>query len=159
MEAYTNLLRMWPDAGLRQALAGLVEVMLTRVVNPATGHLGLFFADDWTLRSDQISYGHDIEAAWLLIFGELHSPAQLARFSAMLTENEMIHEGMRHFFEGFPPGSHPMAALSAMSARTPTRNGGRRPRRSSASSTPARFPARNASSPPRCARGSSSRPA
>jgi citrate synthase len=26
----------------------------------------------------------------------------------------MIHEGMRHFFEGFPPGSHPMAVLSAM---------------------------------------------
>ncbi len=66
MEAYTNLLRAWPDAGLRQALANLVEIMLTRVVDPATGHLGLFFANDWTLRSDKISYGHDIEAAWLL---------------------------------------------------------------------------------------------
>jgi mannobiose 2-epimerase len=35
-------------------------------VNPRTGHLGLFFAADWTLRSDRVSYGHDIEAAWLL---------------------------------------------------------------------------------------------
>jgi mannobiose 2-epimerase len=30
------------------------------------GHLGLFFGADWELHSDRISYGHDIEAAWLL---------------------------------------------------------------------------------------------
>lgn len=65
MEAYTNLLRVWPDAGVRQALATLVDTMLTRVVNPQTHHLGLFFAHDWSLQSDKISYGHDIEAAWL----------------------------------------------------------------------------------------------
>ena len=66
MEAYTNLLRVWPDAGLNRALTELVEVMLNRVVNFATSHLGLFFANDWTVNSDKLSYGHDIEAAWLL---------------------------------------------------------------------------------------------
>lgn len=85
MEAYTNLLRVWPDAGLRRALIELVELMLTRVVNPMTGHLGLFFANDWALRSDKISYGHDIEAAWLLteaanVLGE---PALTARIQAL----------------------------------------------------------------------------
>jgi len=66
MEAYTRLLGAWPDPGLRRALAGLVDIMLSRIVNPATGHLGLFFSEDWTPRSDRVSYGHDIEAAWLL---------------------------------------------------------------------------------------------
>jgi mannobiose 2-epimerase len=66
MEAYTRLLIAWPDPGLRQALRELVEIMLARIVDPATGHLGLFFAADWTPRYDRISYGHDIEAAWLL---------------------------------------------------------------------------------------------
>jgi cellobiose epimerase len=66
MEAYTRLLIAWPDAGLRRVLAELVETMLSRIVDPATGHLGLFFAEDWTPRYDRISYGHDIEAAWLL---------------------------------------------------------------------------------------------
>jgi mannobiose 2-epimerase len=66
MEAYTNLLRVWPDEGLRRAQHELLDIMLTRIVNPATGHLGLFFAEDWSPRSDRISYGHDIEAAWLL---------------------------------------------------------------------------------------------
>jgi mannobiose 2-epimerase len=65
MEAYTNLLRVWPDPTLRRAQLDLIEVMLTKIVNPTTAHLGLFFANDWTLRSDKISYGHDIEAAWL----------------------------------------------------------------------------------------------
>ena len=55
-----------------------------------------------------------VEVAWLLIFGELPTPAELAKFSAMLTSHELLHEGMRHHFEGFPPQGHPMAMLSAM---------------------------------------------
>jgi citrate synthase len=55
-----------------------------------------------------------IETAYLLIYGELPSRAQLAEFSELLTENEMLHEGMRFHFESFPPTAHPMAILSAM---------------------------------------------
>lgn len=66
MEAYTRLLQVWPDPGLRLALRELVELMLTRIVDPRTAHLGLFFTRDWQRTSDRISYGHDIEAAWLL---------------------------------------------------------------------------------------------
>lgn len=65
LEAYTNLLRVWPDAALQQSLTTLLEIMLTRIVDARTGHLGLFFAEDWTLRSNKISYGHNIEASWL----------------------------------------------------------------------------------------------
>ena len=66
MEAYTRLLTVWPDAGLREALRDLVGLMLTRIVDARTGHLGLFFTTDWRPTSARISYGHDIEAAWLL---------------------------------------------------------------------------------------------
>ena len=55
-----------------------------------------------------------IETAYLLIYGELPTSAQLTEFSGLLTENEMLHEGMRHHFEGFPPTAHPMAILSSM---------------------------------------------
>ena len=55
-----------------------------------------------------------VEVAWLLIWGELPTPAQLERFDAQLTEQGLLHEGMRHHFEGFPPHGHPMAMLSAM---------------------------------------------
>ena len=85
MEAYTNLLRRWPDAGLRHALTELVETMLTRVVNSVTSHLGLFFANDWTVTSNRISYGHDIEAAWLLTDAAvvLANPALIARIQPL----------------------------------------------------------------------------
>jgi mannobiose 2-epimerase len=81
MEAYTRLLTVWPDPALRARLAELVNLMLAHVVNPATGHLGLFFAEDWTLRNDRISYGHDIEAAWLLTWAAdvLQDPGLAAR--------------------------------------------------------------------------------
>ena len=66
LEAYTNLLRAWPDPGLRADLGQLVEVMTQRIINPADHHLGLFFNEDWSPRTDRISFGHDIEASWLL---------------------------------------------------------------------------------------------
>jgi len=55
-----------------------------------------------------------IETAYLIIYGHLPSRAELSEFSDLLTENQMLHEGMRHHFEGFPPTAHPMAILSAM---------------------------------------------
>ncbi len=55
-----------------------------------------------------------IETAWLLIWGELPKEAQLRRFRALLTEHELIHEGLHHHYDGFPSTAAPMAILSAM---------------------------------------------
>jgi len=112
MEAYTRLLEAWPDAGLRRALAALVEVMLGRIVNPGTGHLGLFFSEDWTPRSDRVSYGHDIEAAWLLTRAAevLKDPALSARIEplavkiAEVTLAEGVDSDGGVFNEGGPGG-------------------------------------------------------
>ena len=65
LEGYTALYRVWKDAGLRAQLQGLVGIFLDRIVRP-DGHLGLFFDERWRLQSDTVSYGHDIEASWLL---------------------------------------------------------------------------------------------
>jgi citrate synthase len=55
-----------------------------------------------------------IETAYLIIFGELPTQQQLADFRRVLTDNEFLHEDLRHHFEGFPPNAPPMAVLSAM---------------------------------------------
>jgi citrate synthase len=57
-----------------------------------------------------------IEVSYLLIYGELPSKEQLAQFSTLLTQHSMIHEDMRHFFEGFSRQAHPMVILSTMVA-------------------------------------------
>ena len=55
-----------------------------------------------------------IEAAWLIIWGELPTEKQLREFRDLLTEHELIHEGLKHHFDGFPAAAPPMAILSAM---------------------------------------------
>ena len=55
-----------------------------------------------------------IEVAYLLINGELPKKDQLENFTNRISLHSMIHEDMRHFFEGFSQNSHPMVILSAM---------------------------------------------
>src|SRR5690348_1193441 len=43
-----------------------------------------------------------VETALLLMYGELPTADHLARFRKLLTEHEMLHEGMRHSFAGYP---------------------------------------------------------
>lgn len=67
LEAYTNLYRAWPEPRLRESLSRLLNVMLNHVVthSPFT-RCALFFDLEWRSLNDIISYGHDIEASWLL---------------------------------------------------------------------------------------------
>ena len=72
LEAYTNLYRVWKDERVARQLRVLIDIFVNRLYNPANGHLGLFFDDDWnpltanSLTAHRYSPGHDIEAAWLL---------------------------------------------------------------------------------------------
>jgi cellobiose epimerase len=66
VEAYTNLYKVWPIAELKEKIIALLETIETHFINKATGHLRLFFDENWNEKQDVISYGHDIEAAWLL---------------------------------------------------------------------------------------------
>ena len=54
-----------------------------------------------------------VEVAWMLIFGRLPRREELARFSDLLTANELLHEGVKHQFQHIPPDAPPMAILSA----------------------------------------------
>ncbi len=81
MEAFTALLRIWPDDTIRRSQRAMIEVVLTRILDPRTHHLILLAEADWTPCGAAISYGHDIEVSWLLteaaeICGD---PAVLAR--------------------------------------------------------------------------------
>ncbi len=66
LEPYTNLYRVWKDDRLRERLHNLILLFTEKILNKETSHLQLFFNDDWQSKSSIISYGHDIEASWLL---------------------------------------------------------------------------------------------
>ena len=66
LEGFANLYRVWPDAGLKQRVQELIRIFLDHIIDEQTHHLQLFFTDEWTSTHNIISYGHDIEAAWLV---------------------------------------------------------------------------------------------
>jgi cellobiose epimerase len=47
-------------------LEQLIRIFLDKILDHKTGHLILFFDKNWTVRSEIDSYGHDIEATWLM---------------------------------------------------------------------------------------------
>ncbi|HXB44776.1 MAG TPA: AGE family epimerase/isomerase, partial [Puia sp.] len=67
VEAYSNLFEVWEDEWLKTQIENLLEVFLKYIIDPETGHLNLFFDEQWNKKLNVISYGHDIEAAWLLL--------------------------------------------------------------------------------------------
>ncbi|MDR2474958.1 MAG: AGE family epimerase/isomerase [Bacteroidales bacterium] len=66
LEPYSNLLRIWRSPQLENAQRKLLAIFIDRILNPQTHHLELFFDERWTPKSTAISFGHDIEASWLL---------------------------------------------------------------------------------------------
>ncbi len=112
LEAYTHLYRIWKDPGLEMALGKLIRLFPDRFVDPATRHLRLFFDDHWNLKSDLVSYGHDIECSWLLheaslVLGDARLSEETGRIAVEMARANLA--GMDRdgglFYEYFPDGN------------------------------------------------------
>ena len=55
-----------------------------------------------------------LEAAWLLMEGELPTQQDLDTFIDHITYHTMVHEDVKRFYAGFPNSAHPMAVTGAM---------------------------------------------
>jgi citrate synthase len=54
------------------------------------------------------------EVSYLLIYGELPTTEQLARFERRIARHNNLHEDFKTILSGFPSTAHPMGVLSAM---------------------------------------------
>lgn len=72
LEAYTNLIRAVPKERLDEHPINYIDKVenlvwiFTDKIMCGDGHLDLFFDDEWNVQGNIQSYGHDIEASWLL---------------------------------------------------------------------------------------------
>lgn len=106
IEPYANLLRVWRSDELVESVRGLLDIFEKHIVDPESGHLRLFFDDEWRSQTAMISYGHDIEAAWLIIeaatvvgdatliehFGELARRIAAAAAEGLQSDGSMAYE-------------------------------------------------------------------
>ena len=56
------------------------------------------------------------ETAYLLLFGELPTAAQLAEWEQLITEHRMLPDKLKTVLAGFPYDAHPMTILMASTA-------------------------------------------
>lgn len=66
IEAFAKLYLVWPDKKLKERIINLLAIFDIYIIDKGNYHLRLFMDDDWNVKSTLQSYGHDIEAAWLL---------------------------------------------------------------------------------------------
>ena len=100
LEPYTNLYRIWKDRELEKQLRNLICLFMEKILDQETGHLRLFFDEDWKSSHDIISYGHDIEASWLL-----HEAAEVLGDKTLLEKTRLASVSVADAAsEGYIPG-------------------------------------------------------
>lgn len=106
LEAYTTLHEVWKDSFLEKQIRNLLTVFSDKIINPKNNHMRLFFDKNWLYTSKCISFGHDIEASWLLqeAAEAIHDDDLITKFKAIAVkmadasteglqaDGSMIHE-------------------------------------------------------------------
>lgn len=95
LEAYTNLYTVWKDNCLKYSLRNLIDIFINKIVDKRSNHLNLFFDANWKSSNNKISFGHDIESAWLLneaalVLGE-ENIIELVRYKSRLIVEAAIN--------------------------------------------------------------------
>lgn len=65
LEAFTALYKIYPNTKLKEILTELAELFCSNFLNK-NNHFNLFYDKNWKLLSNFVSFGHDIEAVWLV---------------------------------------------------------------------------------------------
>lgn len=100
-EAYTELYRVSRKEEVADRLRFMLDVVQDKIYNRELGRQEVFFDSKWNSLIDLYSYGHDIEAAWLIdrgldVLGDRAYTEKIAPITREITKN--IYE--RAFYEG-----------------------------------------------------------
>jgi cellobiose epimerase len=104
LEAYTNLYRVYKNDQVREKIKNLLNVFSKHIINKSDYHYELFFDEYWHVKSDKISYGHDIEGSWLML-----EAAEVIGDKDLIVKFKEIAVAMAN---ACLPGINPSSALS-----------------------------------------------
>jgi mannobiose 2-epimerase len=103
LESFSQLYEVWKDDLLKRRIEELLAIIRDKVcVDP--GAMNLYFTNAWQAFPDHDSYGHDVEAAYLMleaedVLGEGHDP-RTERMARMLVDHS-LHYGWDEKLGGF----------------------------------------------------------
>jgi cellobiose epimerase len=82
LEAFSNLYKVYRNENLKNSIINLLEVYDKYIIDQSFHHYNLFFDEDWKVKSNQISFGHDIEGSWLMLEAAevIEDPALIKKF-------------------------------------------------------------------------------
>lgn len=91
-EGYTELYRVSGDENIGNQLRFMLDIIADKVYNREKGRQEVFFDKTWHTLIDLYSYGHDIEAAWLVdrgldVLGDDFYTRKLSPVTRTITEN------------------------------------------------------------------------
>lgn len=91
-EAYTELYRVTKEEDVAEKLRYMLKLVGEKVYNKELGRQEVFFDRTWHSLIDLYSYGHDIEAAWLIdrgleILGDEELTKRISPITEQITEN------------------------------------------------------------------------
>jgi mannobiose 2-epimerase len=103
LESFTELYGVWKDETLRRRLEELLSIVRDKIsVEP--GAMGLYFTNDWRALPGHDSYGHDVEAAYLMLEASealgRKRDAATERTAKMLVDHALAY-GWDETFGGF----------------------------------------------------------
>jgi mannobiose 2-epimerase len=102
LEAYTTLYKIYPTHEIRTSIEDLLEIFYSKILNKTRLSFDLFFGMNWQPASRITSYGHDIEAIWLLIEAAkaIHNDSWISTTNkcATMIATQVLNEG---YLKGF----------------------------------------------------------
>ena len=92
LEAYTELYRVTEKEEVGNQIRYMLDLFEEKVYNRKLGRQEVFFDKNWNSLIDLYSYGHDIEASWLLdraleVLGDVSYQKRISPLTAEITEN------------------------------------------------------------------------
>jgi mannobiose 2-epimerase len=66
IEAFTKLYSINNNPAVAESIKSLLSIFLNHIIDPKEFQQHLFFSDNWNSTTSSVSFGHDIEASWLL---------------------------------------------------------------------------------------------
>jgi len=93
-EAYSGLYKAQKNSEVEKKLRKILDIYSTKVFNPERNRLEVFFDENMNSIIDLHSYGHDIEASWLVdwgtaLLGDKELSAKISAINSRLAEKIM----------------------------------------------------------------------